>query len=83
VFVDSTKRVYVGVIVISREVLVSFVEYHPCGSKFDWESAHPSYSIVFATKAAACHLSSIRRMSEVCSRRLNWPGLVFPMAGEE
>lgn len=81
-FADSTEGVYIGVIIISRVVLVPFIEYNPCGSKFDWEGTHPSYSIVFAAKGAACHIDSIRRMPEVYLSRLNWPDLVFLMAGE-
>jgi hypothetical protein len=43
------------------EALVLLVEHLLSGSKFDCEGAHPSYDIVFASKAASSHLGCIRR----------------------
>jgi len=49
---------------------VLFVEHLPRGSKFDWESAHPSYSVVFAIRSVLYrHLGSIR-WSEVRSKKV-------------
>jgi hypothetical protein len=38
------------------EVFVLFIEHLLCSGKLDVEGAHPSYSVVFTAKAAACHL---------------------------
>ena len=65
VFADSAKRVYVGIIVILREILVFVVEHLLRGSEFDREGANPSYSVVFAAKAVVHHLNVDGRMAEV------------------
>jgi hypothetical protein len=56
VFADSLKRVNVHVVGVLVEFFVLFIKHLLCSGKLDVEGAHPSYSVVFTAKAAACYI---------------------------